>query len=185
MTRLGSHRVFYLILGLLAVAIVSVQVGAYYYFQRSYDGTSSKSSVLCSSLTTSNSPGTDVVSVNTLVNYGNGTTKWYNETNIPSGWNFYQLTLYLVGCNVQAQSYGPPLNEHLVTGINGVIKQGTYSWTLWEFCQKHSAWVFSPVGVDLIHVENGQTLAWVYEVSSSVSSSQPPVAGARTVSSCS
>ena len=111
--------------------------------------------------------------------------KWYNETNIPANWNFYQLTLYLTNGNLQAQCYGPPLNEHYVTGISGVINHAKYYWTLWVFCKSQGAWAISPVGADLIQLENGQTLAWAYEVLSSPNPSQPPIAGAKMVGSCS
>ena len=154
------------------------QVGAYYYLQRSYDGTLSTSSVNCSP-SSSSSEGFSVVETNTLINYGNGSIRWYNETNIPATWNFYQLTLYLANGNVEAQCYGPPYNEHYVTAINNVSNRRPFYWTIWIFCQGQNAWVTSPVGVDLIRLSAGQTLAWAYEVPY-----QPPLPNTRTVASC-
>jgi len=175
---LSGHRVFYLVLGLAAVLLVVAQIGAYYYLQRSYGGTLSTSSVQCSS-SSGGSAGTNVVETNTLINYGNGSIRWYNETNIPATWNFYQLTLYLANGNVEAQCYGLPYNEHYVTAINNVSNQRPFYWTIWIFCQGQNAWVTSPVGVDLIRLSAGQTLAWAYEVPY-----QPPLPNARTVASC-
>ena len=169
---------FYLVLGLAAVLLVVAQIGAYYYLQRSYGGTLSTSSVQCSS-SSGGSTGTNVVETNTLINYGNGSIRWYNETNIPATWNFYQLTLYLANGNVEAQCYGLPYNEHYVTAINNVSNQRPFYWTIWIFCQGQNAWVTSPVGVDLIRLSAGQTLAWAYEVPY-----QPPLPNARTVASC-
>ena len=169
---------FYLVLGLAAVLLVVAQIGAYYYLQRSYGGTLSTSSVQCSS-SSGGSAGTNVVETNTLINYGNGSIRWYNETNIPATWNFYQLTLYLANGNVEAQCYGLPYNEHYVTAINNVSNQRPFYWTIWIFCQGQNAWVTSPVGVDLIRLSAGQTLAWAYEVPY-----QPPVPNTRTVASC-
>ncbi len=160
--------------------MISVQVGAYYYLQKSYGGVTSKTSIQCSSPINSNSSGTNLITVNTLINYGNGTAVWYNRTDVPADWNFYQLTLGLTSCNVEARFYGPPLNEHYVTGINGVVNQGKTYWTLWMFCQNQDGWAVAPVGADRIVPGNGQTLAWSYEVPY-----QPPIPEAKKVGLCS
>jgi hypothetical protein len=96
-----------------------------------------------------------MIAANVLISYGNGTMQWYNETAVPSSWNAYALTMYLAKCNVQAKFYGPPLNEHFVTAINGVSNQGSFSWSIWMFCQHAIAWEYSQVGVDLIALANG------------------------------
>jgi len=111
--------------------------------------------------------------------------KWYNETAVPSSWNAYALTMYLAKCNVQAKFYGPPLNEHFVTAINGVSNQGSFSWSIWMFCQNKNAWAYSQIGIDLISLVNGKTLAWDYGSSSSGSNPHAPVPNVKTVSSCS
>ena len=165
-----------------ALTIASAQVGTYYYLERSNTGTVANSSGLCNYLT-SESMGVNTIATNVLINYGNGTMKWYNETAVPSSWNAYSLTMYLAKCNVQAKFYGPPLNEHFVTTINGVSNQGGLSWSIWMFCQKKNAWEYSQVGIDLISLADGQTLAWTYGPSSS-SNPQPPIPGARTATSC-
>jgi hypothetical protein len=125
-----------------------------------------------------------MIAANVLISYGNGTMKWYNESGIPSSWNAYALTMYLAKCNVQAKFYGPPLNEHFVTAINGVSNQGSLSWSIWMFCQNKNAWAYSQIGIDLISLANGQTLAWIYSPSSS-SNPRPPIPDAKTVTSCS
>lgn len=126
-----------------------------------------------------------MIATNLLISYGNGTMQWYNETAIPSSWNAYDLTMYLAKCNVQAQFYGPPLNEHLVTGINGVNNQGAFSWSIWMFCQHTNAWAYSQVGADLVSLASGQTLGWAYGASSSSNNPQPPNPNAKIVTSCS
>jgi hypothetical protein len=181
---MNRHRVFYLALGIAAIAIASAQVGAYYYFEKFNSGPASSSAVLCNYLT-SGDPAVNMIAANVLVSYGNGTMKWYNETAIPSSWNAYALTMYVTKCNVQATFYGPPLNEHLVTAINGVSNKANYSWSIWMFCQDSNAWAYSQVGIDLIALANGQTLAWAYRASSSSSNPPPPIPNAKTVSACS
>ena len=178
-----THRLFYLILGVATLAIASAQVGAYYYVERSNNGVTSGSSALCNYLTTGSSGSSEVV-VNTLINYGNGTIKWYNQTTVPSSWNAYALTMYVAKCDVQTRYYGPPLDEHFITGINGVNEHGSLSWSIWTLCSDQHAWSYSQVGVDLIHITNGNMLAWVYGTSSSANTPPAPIAGEKTVVSC-
>lgn len=138
---------------------------------------------VCSQPGSSTTAGT--IRTSLLINYGNGTLHWYNQTIVPSNWNAYALTMYVTKCNVQAQFYGPPLNEHFVTGINGKGEHGALSWSLWTFCPSQDAWSYSQVGVDLIHLTNGQVLAWFYQTSSGGGVPQPPVPGAKSTSACS
>jgi hypothetical protein len=158
--------------------IISIQASAYYYFQKSYPAVS-KTPNACSYSTTSSVSGSNSVEMNALLNYGNGTLQWYNQT-VPSSWNSYELTLHITRCNVESDFYGAPLNEHFVRAINGVINNNGFSWALWTFCQKNSAWMYSHVGADLVQLSNGKSIGWVYEKSSQ----QPPVPGARTTDSC-
>src|SRR5437867_3824604 len=101
-----THRLFYLILVVATLAITSAQVGAYYYVERSNNGVTSGSSALCNYLTTGSSGASEIV-VNTLINYGNGTIKWYNQTTVPSSWNAYALTMYVTKCDVQTRYMDP------------------------------------------------------------------------------
>ena len=159
---MGEHRSFYLVLVLVAVGIVSAQIGAYYYLQK-----------------LSSPAGSAPSTVNTVINYGNGTMKWYNETNVPANWNFYNLTVYLTRGNIVA-SFDTLLNEHYVTGINGLQNHAPYFWTLWTFCEKQKAWAQATVGADEIPLGNSTTLAWAYQIPY-----HSPIPRARTVGLCS
>ena len=159
---MGEHRILYLVLVIVAVGVVSAQIGAYYYLEQ-----------------ISSADGSTTGAVNTLINYGNGTLKWYNETRIPANWNFYNLTVYLTGGNVVA-SFNGLLDEHYVTGINGKENSSPYFWTLWTFCEKQNAWTQAPVGADKIFLGNNSTLAWAYQIPY-----RSPMPGARTIGLCS
>jgi hypothetical protein len=169
-TIIGDHKVFFAVLFLIGGGIVAFQAGAYYYYQ--------KSSVCPDPCRGS------AITVETLINYGNGTSKWVNKTDVPSDWNFYQLTSSI--SKVQAAYYGPPTSEHLITGINGVQSNGQNFWSLWAVCQKSKAWFATNVGADAIHFATYRTLAWYYQASSSQDSSawNPPVPGASKVNAC-
>jgi hypothetical protein len=98
-----------------------------------------------------------VYSVRMLVDYGNGTTKWYNDTTTQPGWNGYVVTLVLLDGNVQATWY-PQYGEHLVTGINGVNQTSSESWFVWGFT--NGKWTPSATGSDQLLVDNGTVVAW-------------------------
>ncbi|MBO0887767.1 hypothetical protein J2P12_01560 [Candidatus Bathyarchaeota archaeon] len=179
---LRSRRDLYLILAVTTVAIALAQLGAYYILERT-DAQSKSSTILCGQATNYSS-GQSTIIVNLLINYGNGTMTWDNQTTVPSSWNAYALTMYVTKCNVEAEYYGPPLNEHFVKSINGLVGEGQLSWSIWTFCQNEDAWSYSHLGADLIQLSNGEILAWVYGPSSSTSPPSPPVLGAKTVNSC-
>ncbi len=183
MRNTSGHRFFYLALGLIVIGMVSAEIGAVYYFEKMYGVSGSKSAGSCNGLTADGMTIGNLVAIDTLINYGNGTMEWYNETEVPSGWNFYQLTLYIARCNVVA-SFDTALNEHYVTGINGLANRGHSYWTLWILCENTAAWIFANVGADLIRLSNGQTLAWAYETLSSPNPAQPPEPGTSIVNSC-
>ena len=170
---MGEHRLFYLSLGLIAIAAISTQTIAYYYFQNTRGPAPAPSVVPCSTVSA------QCINVKTLINYGNTTVVWHNKSDVPSSWNFYQLTTHIA--NVTATYYGPPLNEHLVRGIDGVQQSSAYSWRLWIFCQSKTAWVFSNFGADSIRLTDKEVLAWAFESDPS----QPPLANAATTDSCS
>jgi hypothetical protein len=164
MVQLKSHRLFFAGIGIVTIAIILTQATAFYYAQRSNSDAS---------------PSGCSVFVCSMINFGNSTVRWYNESSIPSRWNFYNLTLFITNGNVTSEFYPSPLNEHLVTSIEGVRNAGQVSWALWIFCGAHNAWAFSNVGADEINLVRGETLAWAYTTQHS-----PPIAGSKTVSSC-
>ena len=95
--------------------------------------------------------------VRALVDYGNGTRGWYNDSSAQPGWDAYVASVVLFGGRVQAAWY-PQYGEHLVIGVNGVNATGTKSWFVWEFTQ--GTWTPSQTGADEIHMHNGTVIAW-------------------------
>ena len=92
-----------------------------------------------------------------LVDFGNGTRRWYNGTTIQPGWNGYVVSLVLLNGNVQAVWY-PQYGEHLVTGIDGVPQTSSSSWFVWQF--SNGSWMASQTGADQIRINNGTVIAW-------------------------
>ena len=103
--------------------------------------------------------GTGVMAyqVSMLVDYGNGTRRWYNDSAVEPGWNAYVVTLVLLDGSVQAAWY-PQYGEHFVTGLNGVAGTGSNSWFVWV--HDSGGWTASQTGADYIRVHNGTIFAW-------------------------
>ena len=100
--------------------------------------------------------------VNVLLNYGNGTLVWYNQTSVPSSWNFFNVTELITKGNLGAVFFGS-FGSHFVYSIDGVgcpasnifCDQAWGFWTLTGVC-----WDLPFVGVDMIPVSQSTTVAW-------------------------
>ena len=180
-----AHRRLYLAIFLVAISLVSIQLGAYYDLEKFFlpNNTASQNTGSHGGNGSGNQSGnSNVITVNTLLNFGNGTSKWFNDTRVPLGWNFYNLTVYVANGNVES-TWDPGLKEHFITGIDGVPHAGSYGgnyWALWQFCNNNQAWLYSNVGADEITLSNNQTVAWYFELAEA-----PPIPGAITVLMCS
>lgn len=124
----------------------------------------------------------NLITVDTLVNYGNGRSIWYNETTIPIGSNFYSFTLQLPNAVFIDESLG-----HFLVSIDGVSSNGSGSncsvcWGIWIYCAKDDGWMYSLMGADLIKLNNGDVLSWYLH---DISRNQPPEGSKPPLTSCS
>jgi len=105
-----------------------------------------------------------VYDVNLLMDFGNGTVRWYNDSAAQPGWNGYVTTLVLLSGKVQALwyqagSFGPGTpGEHFVTGLDGVSQTSSMYWGIWQF--SGGSWSYLETGADLMEIHNGTTFAW-------------------------
>jgi hypothetical protein len=107
-------------------------------------------------------PTTSTVSVNLLVNYGNGTLTWYNNTSVPSNSNFYNVTTLVTNGNIGAAFFAS-FGSHFVYSINGAgcpasnifCDQAWGFWLLNGVC-----WGEAQVGIDQILVSQEAIVAW-------------------------
>jgi len=95
-------------------------------------------------------------SVHMLIDFGNGTRKWFNDTAVQPGWNGYVATLVLLKGNVKAVWY-PEYGEHFVTGVDGVSSTSSTSWFFWDYSGN---WTVASTGADGLQVHNGTSIAW-------------------------
>jgi hypothetical protein len=102
-----------------------------------------------------------VYEVHMLLDFGNGTTRWFNDTQVQPGWNGFVVTLVLLKGNVQAVWYtgaGFGAGEHFVTELDGVSQTSSEYWGIWQF--SGGEWTYLQTGADLMQVLNGTTFAW-------------------------
>ncbi len=98
-----------------------------------------------------------VYGVHLLVDFGNGTRTWYNDTSVQPGWNGYVASLVLLKGSVQADWY-PQYGEHFVTGIDGTLATSTSSWFFWQ--ASGGKWTLAQTGADGVQMYNGTSIAW-------------------------
>ena len=123
--------------------------------------------------------GANNVSVNLLINYGNGTLVWYNQTSVPSSWNFFNATELVTRGNLGAVFFAS-FGSHFVYSINGVgcpasnifCDKAWGFWTLDGIC-----WDLPFVGIDLIPVSQAATVAWF--LTSAATFGQTPPTGSN------
>ncbi len=142
------------------LALLAGTVGAVNTSLPIYGEASSQLSGLWSSYLKLKPQSAHVYSADILLNFGNGTRHWYNNTQIQPGWNLYTATVVLTGGNMQATWY-PSFGEHLVNAIDGVSGTKTNYWLIWTY-NSTALWQKADVGADDIRVYNGSVLAWTF-----------------------
>jgi len=139
------------------LALLAGTVGAVNTSLPIYAQASSQLSGLWSSYLKLKPQSAKVYSADILLNFGNGTRHWYNNTQVQPGWNLYTATVVLTGGNMQAAWY-PSFGEHLVNSIEGVSGTATTYWLIWSY-NSTACWQQSDLGADLLPVYNGSVFA--------------------------
>lgn len=104
------------------------------------------------------------VRANLLINFGNATRRWYNNTRITVGSNLINLTSEAVGNEKVAltiSQYGA-----LLTSIDGVGSEKikpNYFWLWWIWSPEKKEWELAQVGADSYKVRDGDVIAWYYQ----------------------
>ena len=99
--------------------------------------------------------------VNVLIDYGNGTREWYNETQIPIGATLLNATEEVAKVNYTVYSFGV-----FVTAINGKGGDPNYYWMWYIWNSTTAQWEPGAVGANAFILHHGDIVAWVYEKSS-------------------
>lgn len=143
-----------IIVVLIAALLISTTFAGYYLFQ--YNQASGNASTYLSEL----QKVQQTQDTNILFSFGNGTSHWYNQTQVQTGSNVYNATLVVAHGNVNATWYAG-YGEHFINGIDGIQNSATESWFLWTYASE-SGWSVSAVGPDLLIASQGSVFAWTY-----------------------
>jgi hypothetical protein len=144
------NETFSLLVGTIAVVNTSLPI---------YQQASSHLSQLWNRYLSLKPASSSLYAADILIDFGNGTRHWYNNTQVQPGWNMYVETVVLSHGNLHAQWY-PQYQEHFVSGIDGVSNSKTMYWFLWT--HNATAWQTAQVGADQLPIYNGSVFAWTY-----------------------
>ncbi len=143
----------YVILGVIVWAILGTFVGAYYYVQ--YITYRNEYNYLTDQL--------DAISIkaNIVINYGNGTKVWYNNTVLPLGSTAF-IAINITVNTVEYTDYGGDLGI-LVTSINGVANDGPYGWFYCYWNHEEFEWKFPDHSSSRHILHDGDVVAFTYD----------------------
>lgn len=129
-------------LGFLCWALLATVTAAYYYSQ--YDTIFTRYSEL-----------RRPIAVNVLLDYGNGTRIWFNQTSVSSGATAYDALAKVA--SVKVKWYGDSV---FVTAINNVEMSGSYYWAgfVWGFGQ----WNAFTVAFNKYLLSPGESILFYY-----------------------
>ncbi len=137
-------------LGLACLLVVAVYFAAYYYMESvNYRQLYERAAADLKRLT---------MPVNILIDYGNGTKIWYNETLVPR-----ESTLLGATEIVAKVDYYTTKDGSFVTHINGVGGESNRYWIWYIWNSTENSWSWGPVACDRYILKEGDTVAWRYE----------------------
>ena len=144
---------------LVAGVLISSTFAAFYLFQ--YDQAQSNANIYLSELKSVQPTQTTGI----LLDFGNGTLLWRNDTEVPTGANAYVATVIAARGAVNATLYPPfapgQSAEHFVTGIYNVTETRQQSWFIWTY-NGTAGWQLAQVGPDDLTAGNGSVFAWTF-----------------------
>lgn len=114
-------------------------------------------------------------SVDVLLDYGNGTKRWYTcILSKPGNDTVYNAT-QIAATTLNVTWYG---NAVMVNAIDGVWNSDPYYWIWWYWNFTESKWAIGPVACNQYALNDGDIVAWYYENCSvwpPASPTNPPV----------
>lgn len=141
------------LLGVLVWALLASLLAGYFYY--SYNDALSKTR-------------RPVLNTNVGLNYGNGTVKWFNGTNVLAGETLLNATSHVakVKYTIWAGSGA------FVDSIDNITNSGSYYWLWWMYTTY--GWTQGQVASDRYLVGDSETYYWYYEDTSAYPSPSPP-----------
>ena len=96
--------------------------------------------------------------VNILIDYGNGTREWHNETMLPIGATLLNATMSVAEVEYDVYPFGV-----FITAINGVSGTQNQFWIWYIWNSTTQEWSWGPKGADSFILHHGDTVKWVLQ----------------------
>lgn len=96
------------------------------------------------------------VEINLLIDFGNGTKLWFNNTILPYGSSLLNATL----AKAQPVKYTTFETGAFVDEIMGVMNTNPWYWLWWKY--EDGRWVMGETGADAAKLRDGGIYAWKY-----------------------
>jgi len=142
----------YVVLGLFSWALIGTVLAGYYFVQQ--DMYQREYNEIAKQLTNIS------IKVDFVLNYGNGTRIWKNDTVLPLGSTAFNATIHIAS-DVGYQDFGGELGI-LVTSINGVSQNNTHGWFYWVWEKENTMWLSMPYSCAKYILHEGDLLAITY-----------------------
>ena len=139
--------------GLICGLIVTAYFTAYYYGEYTrYEGLYRATLKDLEALT---------MQVKILIDYGNGTRRWHNNTRVPLGFSLLNATLTVAKVDYSFMEFGGKLYAW-VKAINGVGGSPNKFWFWYYWNSTASKWESGPIASNAHILHHGDTVSWVY-----------------------
>lgn len=138
-------------IGLICLLIVSSSFGAYYYME------CLKYKQLYNESLTELQKYSKYMLVNILIDFGNGTKEWHNNTLVARGADVLNATRIVAEVNYIRGQYGA-----FVTHIRGVGGDPNTYWLWYVWNSTSARWDFGPIACDAYVLHEGEVVAWIY-----------------------
>jgi len=97
------------------------------------------------------------IRVSVLIDYGNGTKEWHNDTRVPIGFSALNTTLAVARVSFTLGEYGA-----FISSINNVETAGNMWWSFWCWNSTSLKWDFILLACDKYILHNEDIIAWYY-----------------------
>jgi hypothetical protein len=97
------------------------------------------------------------ISINMMVDYGDGNVVWLNDTRLPLDINLLRALEILAEIEYTTSEYGA-----FVTKVNGVGDDPTKFWLWFWYDTEAESWAYGPSASDFWVLRDGDVVAWEY-----------------------
>ena len=96
--------------------------------------------------------------VSILIDYGNGSREWHNNTRVPLGANLLNVSLMVAEIEYTVSEWGAFVNT-----MNGVGGDSGWYWLWYYWDSTSSQWKMGAVGSNAYILLYGDIMSWVYK----------------------